>query len=617
MSKYLTRFSTYTLLVALSISVVAEFYSIAGLTAIFSAAVIPTIIMGVVLALGKLTATVWLKLNWERAPLSYKLYLIPAIAVLMFLTSMGIFGFLSKAHSDQSLISGDSQAKIAVYDEKIKVAKENIDANRKALKQMDEAVDQIMVRSSSEGGADKAVQIRRSQQRERSRLLADTEAEQKKISQLMEDRAPLAAENRKLEAEVGPIKYIAALIYGDNPDANLLESAVRWVIIIIVAVFDPLALILLLAAQQSFRWDREREEQEKLDKQLAEEKIEGNFQESVDKSKLLARELDRDLEQRNIDEANALLATVEKEVPEVIIPPPVVDLVAEANDKIAEIEREHPEFIIPEEPKYEPDDGPLTDDQITQLKREVALFVPEESDPTIECRKCGTELLNAPGIGPFCPNKQCDVFDGPFIEEAEPIKILPPGPIRVQPQPVRVQPMIDERPGDYLVEPIIEKVDVSSDEVTVDSTAIVEKAPVVEPIEINTDGVTEAKIVYDANAGYVIYEGKKMSIANLQSIRPELVVSDSFPNKIEFGTMFPKYSLTGDTFIRVDVVPHRVYKFISGKWIDVDKEENTTYLSNETYIQHLINKLDNGEYDAELLTGNEQYEIELFLTKGK
>jgi len=392
--------------VALSISVVAEFYSIAGLTAIFSAAVIPTIIMGVVLALGKLTATVWLKLNWERAPLSYKLYLIPAIAVLMFLTSMGIFGFLSKAHSDQSLVSGDVQSKIAIYDDKIKVAKENIDANRKALKQLDEAVDQVMGRSSSEAGADKAVQIRRSQANDRKRLLAEIQTEQKTIAMLSEEAAPIRAEVRKVENEVGPLKYIAALIYGDNPDANLLESAVRWVIIIIVAVFDPLALILLLAAQQSFRWDREREEQEKLDKKLAEEKIEEDFQESVDKSKLLARELDRDLEQRNIDEANALLATVEKEVPEVIIPPPVVDLVAEANNKIAEIEREHPEFIIPEEPKYEQDDGPLTDGQVLQLKKEVALFVPEESDPTIECRKCGTELLNASGIGYFCPNRR-------------------------------------------------------------------------------------------------------------------------------------------------------------------------------------------------------------------
>jgi hypothetical protein len=123
--------------------------------------------------------------------------------------------------------------------------------------------------------------------------------------------------------------------------------------------------------------------------------------------------------------------------------------------------------------------------------------------------------------------------------------------------------------------------------------------------------------VYDDNAGYVIYDGKKMSVANLQSIRPELIVADSFPNKIEFGTGFPKYSLTGDTFIRVDVAPHRVYKFISGKWISVVKEENTTYLSNETYVQYLINKLDNGEYDPESLTENEQYEIELFLTKGK
>ena len=610
MSKYLTRFSTYTLLVALSISVVAEFYSIAGLTAIFSAAVIPTIIMGVVLALGKLTATVWLKLNWERAPLSYKLYLIPAIAVLMFLTSMGIFGFLSKAHSDQSLVSGDVQSKIAIYDDKIKVAKENIDANRKALKQLDEAVDQVMGRSSSEAGADKAVQIRRSQANDRKRLLAEIQTEQKTIAMLSEEAAPIRAEVRKVENEVGPLKYIAALIYGDNPDANLLESAVRWVIIIIVAVFDPLALILLLAAQQSFRWDREREEQEKLDKKLTEEKIEEDFQESVDKSKLLARELDRDLEQRNIDEANALLATVEKKVPEVIIPPPVVDLVAEANNKIAEIEREHPEFIIPEEPKYEQDDGPLTDDQVLQLKKEVALFVPEESDPTIECRKCGTELLNAPGIGPFCPNKQCDVFDGPFIEEAEPLMIT-----YIPPEPVRETVSIDERPGDYLAEPTIEKVDVSSDGVIVESTVVVEEEPIIQSID--TDGVTEAKIVYDTNAGYVIYEGKKMSITNLQTIRPELIVSDSFPNKIEFGTVFPKYSLTGDTFIRVDVVPHRVYKFISGKWIDVDKEKNTTYLSNETYIQHLINKLDNGEYDAELLTGNEQYEIELFLTKGK
>jgi hypothetical protein len=255
-------FGLFTLFVALCISAVAEFYSIIGLTAIFAAQPVPVIIMGVVLGVGKITAAVWLKMNWHRASWTYKLYLVPAVAFLMLLTSMGIFGFLSKAHSDQSLVGGDVQAKIAVYDERIKTSKDNIDANRKALKQMDEAVDQIMGRSQDEKGADKAVAIRRGQQKERARLQTEIQAEQKIISQLSEERAPIAAEVRKVEAEVGPIKYIAAIIYGDNSDANLLEAAVRWVIILIVAVFDPLALVLIVAAQQSLRWAKEEKFQQ-------------------------------------------------------------------------------------------------------------------------------------------------------------------------------------------------------------------------------------------------------------------------------------------------------------------------------------------------------------------
>jgi hypothetical protein len=257
-------FGYFTLFVALIISAIAAYYSIIGLTAIFSAAVIPIMIMGASLEIGKVTAAVWLKMYWERASLLYKFYLVPAVAFLMLLTSMGIFGFLSKAHSDQSLVSGDSMARVAIYDEKIKISKDNIDANRRALKQMDESVDQVMGRSSDEKGADKAVAIRRGQQKERVRLQSEIEAEQKKIGVLNEERAPLAAENRKIESEVGPIKYIAALVYGDNPDQNVLEKAVRLVIIIIVLVFDPLALVLILAAQQSIGWARE-EAQEKQD----------------------------------------------------------------------------------------------------------------------------------------------------------------------------------------------------------------------------------------------------------------------------------------------------------------------------------------------------------------
>ena len=249
----------------LTISAVAIWYSVAGLVSIFAAAVIPIIVMGVVLEVSKLIATVWLKINWTRAPVFIRTYLLIAIAVLMLITSMGIFGFLSKAHSDAGLVSGDVQAKIAVYDEKIKTERENIDAARKALTQMDAQVNERLSRSTDDKGAERAVQIRRQQQAERTRLQNDISRSQGAIAKLNEERAPVAAEVRKVEAEVGPIKYIANFIYGDNPDANILEKAVTWVIIIIVAVFDPLAVILLLASQYSFQWFRKQEEDETLE----------------------------------------------------------------------------------------------------------------------------------------------------------------------------------------------------------------------------------------------------------------------------------------------------------------------------------------------------------------
>ena len=252
-------FGFVILITALTLSVVAAFYSISGLVAIFAAAPIPIMIMGGALEIAKVVTTVFLHNNWKRLGIAYKTYLVPAVAILMFLTSIGIFGLLSKAHSDQTLVSGDVQSKISIYDEKIKISKDNIDANRRALKQMDEAVDQVMARSTTEGGADKAVAIRRSQSKERDRLVKEIDQEQKKITAINEERAPIAAEIRKVEADVGPIRYIAALIYGDNPDANLLEKAVRWVIILIVVVFDPLALCLILSANKQFEWARKGE----------------------------------------------------------------------------------------------------------------------------------------------------------------------------------------------------------------------------------------------------------------------------------------------------------------------------------------------------------------------
>ena len=246
---------------AFVLSGIAAYYSVIGLIAIFSAAAIPVAIMGGSLEMAKLVVASWLYRYWKSVPFLMKVYFTSALVILMLITSMGIFGFLSKAHSDQSLVSGDVTAKIAVYDEKIKTAKENIDANRRALKQMDEAVDQVMGRSTSETGADKAVALRRSQQKERGRLITEIEAYQKTVSVLAEQRAPIAAEVRKVEAEVGPIRYIAALIYGDNPDENMLERSVRWLIILLIIVFDPLAVLMLIAANLTLMKQKEWQEE--------------------------------------------------------------------------------------------------------------------------------------------------------------------------------------------------------------------------------------------------------------------------------------------------------------------------------------------------------------------
>ena len=254
----------------IAISVVAEYYSIMGLMAIFSAAPIPIAVMGIALGVGKLVQATWLKAYWPRLPATMKLYGVLSVSILMLITTLGCFGFLSKAHSDQTLVSGDSQAKVAIYDEKIKTAKDNIEANRRAIKQMDEAVDQVMGRSNDEKGADKAVAIRRSQTKERVRLLGEIENEQRNVARLSEERAPYAAEFRKMESEVGPIKYIAAFIYGDNPDANILERAVTWVIVLIVIVFDPLAVVMLLASQMTWQWYKNPEREDKYDHIIAE-----------------------------------------------------------------------------------------------------------------------------------------------------------------------------------------------------------------------------------------------------------------------------------------------------------------------------------------------------------
>ena len=269
-------FLTYTMLVvAIALSAVAAFYSIVGLTAIFAAAVIPIIIMGTILEIAKVVVTVWLHEYWRQCRLLMKMYLVPAVFILMVITSMGIFGFLSKAHLDQIVPTGDVAAQVQLIDEKINNERDTIDNARTLLAQLDKAVLDISNAPDREingrviSSAERALQVRRQQARDRANLTATIEQAQARIVTLQEQKAPFARDLRKIEAEVGPIKYIAALIYGDNPDANLLEKAVRWVIIILVAVFDPLAIMMLLAATESHRWIRQSRKESTQDDTLA------------------------------------------------------------------------------------------------------------------------------------------------------------------------------------------------------------------------------------------------------------------------------------------------------------------------------------------------------------
>jgi cell division protein FtsB len=244
------------LITALIISGVAAYYSIVGLTAIFAAAFWPIVIMGSVLELGKIVTSVWLKTYWLRVSWQLKTYLTSAVAILMLITSLGIFGFLSRAHLEQGVPTADVAARVSILDDAIAVQRENIAAARAALTQLNEQVNQRLSRGTTEQGAERAVQIRRQQAAERNKLQAEIAQAQKTLASLTAERAPVASELRKVESEVGPIKYVAAVIYGDDPDAKLLERAVRWVIIIIVLVFDPLAIALLLAANSGMRWEK-------------------------------------------------------------------------------------------------------------------------------------------------------------------------------------------------------------------------------------------------------------------------------------------------------------------------------------------------------------------------
>lgn len=241
-----------TFLTALALSGVAAYYSVIGLAAIFPGSFWPIIIMGSVLEGAKLVTVSWLYRNWKVAHIGMKSYLTVATVILMLITSMGIFGYLSKAHLEHSADTAPLAAKVQLLDDKIKVAKENLNDNRKIIQQLDAQVEQTMGRSSDEKGVASSVAIRRNQQKERIRIQAENETYQKTIAQLSEEKFPLQNQLASAESDFGPIKYVAELIYGSG-ETDIIDRAVRLVIMLIMVVFDPLAVLLLIAANISMQ----------------------------------------------------------------------------------------------------------------------------------------------------------------------------------------------------------------------------------------------------------------------------------------------------------------------------------------------------------------------------
>lgn len=234
-----------TLISGLAISGIAGYYSIIGLTAIFAAAFWPVVVMGTALEVGKLVSLSWLYNNWAIAPFLTKTYFIFAIVVLMFITSMGIFGFLSKAHIDQTLIGSNVEIEVAGVQSKIDRETTRIDFNKTVLDQLDAAVNSLTEANRIRGSSG-AIAVRKDQQEQRDALQSEIDVSLDKIQVFNVEMSVLDIEQTKLAAEVGPIKFVAELVYGES-SKEVIEKSIIYVIVILIFVFDPLAVLLILA----------------------------------------------------------------------------------------------------------------------------------------------------------------------------------------------------------------------------------------------------------------------------------------------------------------------------------------------------------------------------------
>ena len=557
-----------TLLTALTISGIAAFYSIVGLTAIFAGTFWPIVIMGGALEMGKVVTALWLHYNWEEASYKLKAYLVPAVVILMLITSMGIFGFLSKSHLDQGVPTGDIQAQVSLFDEKIQTQRENIDSARKAITQLNGAVDQLLSRSTDENGASKAAALRRSQARERALLQKDIDAAQKKITALQEERAPIASTMRKVEAEVGPIKYIAALIYGETATQNMLESAVRWVIIIIVMVFDPLAIVLILAATTSIDWAKAKKlvAREKKEHALEDEKI----------AALLAQ---KEIEYEH--KLNAEIKSITDNIANSVIDTKsVANLVSTATAGVEAANNELSDVIM----NMQHDNEKVL--QVSAEEKQLTARMQEELSELKHITQSMEERNN--------------LLSDQLIRSAQLIEELAAKNAQENDDHERV-----------------ELARVLNQDITDEEAPQNHDFPVIEEPVIEEPVIEEEVIAGTLNTDTGVVEFTVADPEVKQSVEEPL--PESLPNEpvntANFGITFPSNPVKGDLFLRVDYNPNKLFKYVGGKWIETNKLATDAYAYTEEYIKLLVTQIGSGEIDIDDCTPTEQTQIAEYLEK--
>jgi hypothetical protein len=233
----------------IAVSVVGAYYSILGLAALFAGAYWAVITMGVTLEIAKLVTVSWLYRNWnlDLLPQSIRAYLLSAVLMLMFITSIGIFGFLSKAHLDTAAPNTGNRLLVKNIERQIDSEKKAIEGAQKIVDQLDKALDKVIDKD-----ADKGLIERQKQITERNRANNIIANSSKKITDLSNQKLKYDKDQLSIDKEVGPFKYVAEILFGDADDGNL-DRAVRFIIICLILVFDPLAVLMLVAVNVSIK----------------------------------------------------------------------------------------------------------------------------------------------------------------------------------------------------------------------------------------------------------------------------------------------------------------------------------------------------------------------------